>query len=176
MEPTMTDEELIHELNELIQLDYDASRTYEHALQHVADEQARADLQAFMRDHLQHITDLRSVIVELGGAPIEPSRDLKGALLEGMTKLRSATGTMGALTAMRMNEKLTNRTYDRASELDLPPRIRQVIAANLGDERRHLAAIKGHIARLRSEGDADDDDNEEPVDRSSREVEPTIHV
>ena len=120
----MTDDDLIHELNELIQLDYDASRTYEHALQHVGDEQARADLQAFMRDHLQHMAELRTVILELGGAPLEPSRDLKGVLLEGMTKLRSVTGTMGALKAMRMNEKLTNRTYDRASELDLPPRAR----------------------------------------------------
>jgi hypothetical protein len=122
------------------------------------------------------MAELRTVILELGGAPLEPSRDLKGVLLEGMTKLRSVTGTMGALKAMRMNEKLTNRTYDRASELDLPPRARQVVAANLADERRHLAAIKGHIARLRSEGDSDDDDTEEPVDRSSREVEPTIHV
>jgi hypothetical protein len=154
----MDDDDLIHELNELIQLDYDASRTYEVALEHVDDEAARADLRWFMQDHLQHITDLRSAIGELGGTAIQPSRDLKGVLLEGMTKLRSVTGTLGALKAMRMNEQLTNRSYDKA--MALPPEVRVVVERNLADERRHLAAIGAHLARLRVAGGrgADDDD------------------
>lgn len=162
----MDDEDLIKELNGLIQLDFDASLTYEEALQQVEDQQARSDLQAFMQDHLQHITDLRSVIREVGGTPSEPSRDLKGVLLEGLTKLRSALGTLSALKAMRLNEKLTNRSYEKAAELDLPPRARQVVAANLQDERRHLAGIRAHIERLRAEADEADEDDDQDLDRS----------
>ena len=159
----MDTNDIVEELNELAQLDYDASKTYEQALQHIdaSDVAVRADLEAFRRDHLRHIDELRAVIEEHGGAPIDLSRDLKGVLLEGMTKLRSVTGTLGALKAMRMNEKLTNRSYERACELDLPLGARAFVLANLADERRHLAAIEAHIARLRGSADADAEDVEE---------------
>ena len=64
-----------------------------------------------------------------------------------MLRLRSR-GTLGALRAMRMNEKLTNRTYDRASEVYMPPIGQAIVVENLTDERRHLAAIEAHIDRL----------------------------
>lgn len=177
MDSTLDDDDLIKELNQLIQLDYEASLTYEQALQQVEDVQARSALQAFMQDHLQHITDLRSVIKELGGTPIEPSRDLKGVLLEGMTKLRDALGTLSALKAMRLNEKLTNRRHEKTSELDLPPRARHVVAANLHDERRHLAAIRAHIARLRAGAEeADEDEDDESVDQGVADVQPSVQV
>ena len=157
----MDTNDLVEELNELIQLDHDASKSYEQALKRIEenDVAVRADLDSFLRDHLRHIGELREVIEAYGGAPMEPGRDLKGVLLEGMTKLRSVTGTLGALKAMRMNEKLTNRSYERASGLDLPLQAREVVLANLADERRHLAVIEAHIVRLGAdlddEGDAE---------------------
>lgn len=154
----MEDDALIHELNELIQLDCDASRTSEVALEYVDDEVARADLRCFMQDHLQHITDLRPAIAELGGTAIQPCRDLSGVLLEGMTKLRSVTGTLGALSAMRMNEQLTNRSYEKAMTEELPPEVRVVVERNLADERRHLAVIRAHLDRLRLAAGRDADD------------------
>ena len=65
-----------------------------------------------------------------------------------MTKLRSRTGTLGALRAMRMNEKLTNRVYDREVGIYMPPIAQAIVMENLSDERRHLAAIEAHIERL----------------------------
>jgi rubrerythrin len=157
----MDTNDIVEELNELAQLDHDASRTYEEALSHVEEEAAvaviRTDLESFRLDHLRHIAELRRAVESLGGASIEPSRDLKGVLLEGMTKLRSVTGTAGALKAMRMNEKLTNRSYERASELDLPPVARDVVLAGLADERRHLAAIEAHLERLGAEEEVEDE-------------------
>jgi rubrerythrin len=160
-------EDIIKELNDLVQLDYDAARTYEQALKHIddEDEDVRVDLAAFREDHLRHIEDLRDTIWELGGLPIEVERDFKGALLEGMTKLRSATGTLGALKAMRMNEKLTNRAYERALDLSESRGLRALIEANLQDERVHLASIEAHIARFTSAQaiiDEDVGEEEEP--------------
>jgi rubrerythrin len=135
------------QLNKLIQLDVDAACTYREAILHVDDPVVREDLHAFLRDHERHVMDLTAVVRALGGTPIEPERDFKGRLLEGMTRLRSRS-TLGALRAMRMNEKLTNRTYDKAADMYMPPIAQVSIMENLEDERRHLAAIEAHIARL----------------------------
>jgi rubrerythrin len=139
---------VVDHLNKLIQLDYDASLTYKDALVHVDDAFVRADLEMFLRDHERHIMELTSIVRDLGGQPIEVHRDLKGAVLESLTKLRSRSGTLGALRAMRMNEKLTNRVYDREAGIYMPPIAQAIVMENLEDERRHLAAIQGHIDRL----------------------------
>jgi rubrerythrin len=134
-------------LNKLIQIDVDAACSYREAIAHVDDASARYDLESFLHDHERHIMELTSVVRDLGGNPIEAHRDFKGALLEGMTKLRSR-GSLGALRAMRMNERLTNRTYDRALDRYMPPIGQAIVVENLKDERRHLHAIEEHIARL----------------------------
>jgi len=140
--------DVIQHLNELIQLDFDAAKTYEQALDRVDDPLVSEDLESFREDHERHILELTRVVEDLGGEVEEVGRDLKGVLLESMTKLRSVTGSLGALKAMRLNEKLTNRTYEKAAGAELPPIALEVIARNLEDERRHLAAIEEHIERI----------------------------
>ena len=163
----MKDEDIIEHLNDLMQLDHDAVETYERALEHVEDDlDVQDDLLVFKLDHERHITELSGAIIALGGKPKEPKRDVKGLLLEGLTALRSVTGTKGALKAMRMNEKITNKTYTRAVELDLPPAAKAIVAANLEDERRHLAAIETHIERL----DAEAHDKEKRAAKEHRNV------
>jgi rubrerythrin len=142
------DVDVIKELNDLKQLDYDAAKTYEEAISHIKEIEIKEDLEIFRRDHLRHMDELTIVIRTLGGEAKEVGRDIKGALLEGMTKLRSVTGTEGALKAMRMNEKVTNKSYDEASKLELPENARELVLRNLADERRHLATIEMHLDRL----------------------------
>ncbi|HEY5950760.1 MAG TPA: DUF2383 domain-containing protein [Kofleriaceae bacterium] len=135
------------QLNKLIQLDFDAAGTYREAILHVDDPNVRSDLHAFLGDHERHVMELTRIVRDLGGTPIEAHRDFKGAILEGMTRLRSR-GTLGALRAMRMNEKVTNRGYDKALDLYMPPIGQVIVVENLADERRHLAGIEAHIDRL----------------------------
>lgn len=134
-------------LNKLIQLDYDAAGTYREAIGHIDEASARIDLESFLNDHERHVMELSRVIRDLGGLPIEVHRDFKGVVLEGMTRLRSR-GTLGALRAMRMNERLTNRTYDKALDVFMPPIGQAIVLENFKDERRHLAAIEAHITRI----------------------------
>src|SRR5262245_1545536 len=155
-------------LNKLIQLDFDAAGTYREALLHVADPAAAADLQSFLADHERHVMEVASIVRDLGGVPLDVHRDFKGAILETMTRLRSR-GTLGALRAMRLNERITNRVYDKASEIYMPPIGQVIVIENLADERRHLAAIDAHIERLSGKHDYD-------VDRIDREASERPHV
>jgi hypothetical protein len=95
--------------------------------------------------------ELTSIVRDLGGTPVEAHRDFKGRVLEGMTRLRSR-GTLGALRAMKTNEKLTNRVYNKAADAYMPPIGQAIVMENLEDERRHLAAIEAHIERLSGHG------------------------
>jgi rubrerythrin len=134
-------------LNKLIQLDFDAAGTYREALLHVDDPGVRSDLHAFLGDHERHVMELSTIVRDLGGTPISVHRDFKGAILETMTRLRSR-GTVGALRAMRTNEKLTNRSYDKALDFYMPPLGQAIVLENLKDERRHLATIEAHLDRM----------------------------
>lgn len=135
-------EKVISVLNDLIQLDIDAVHAYGQAIDAVEDSVVRGRLLEFQNDHERHIRELGQTVREQGGTPIEHKRDFKGFLIEGMTAIRSATGTKGALKAMKTNEVLTNRKYDKALEEDLPPRVRDLVLRNRDDERRHLQYIE----------------------------------
>lgn len=143
----------ITRLLELIQLDADAIQLYVKALEHVDDFDARIDLELFQADHERHVGELTRIVFDLGGTVPPASLDLKGEILRIVTELRSASGTKGALKAMRMNERLTNRRYEAAIEHPLPEAAVFAITRNLADERRHLAAIEAHLVRLGHAGE-----------------------
>src|SRR5690606_16217034 len=129
-------------LNSLIQLDIDAVNAYEQAIQRIDATQIAGQLDAFKGDHQRHIEELSRAVRDLGGEPPDGSPDLKGYLLEGFTALRSATGTEGALKAMRTNEKLTNKRYEAALSENLPANVASIVRRNREDERRHLQYIE----------------------------------
>jgi rubrerythrin len=125
----------------LAQLDVDAVRAYTQAIEKIDVDEIRGRLEHFRRDHERHIQDLTPHIEALGEQPPAHTPDVKGVLIEGMTALRSITGTEGALKAMRMNEQLTNSRYEAALQSEMPSEVRAVVEKNREDERRHLQYI-----------------------------------
>lgn len=142
---------IIDLLNDLIQLDVDAVEAYSHAIKHVEYHDIRKRLLDFQDDHQNHIRDLTAMVQALDGKPVKPSPDLKGYLIEGFTLLRSLTGTKGALEAMFTNEKLTNKRYGEAAEMDLPEEVMKLIKTNLTQEIRHLGYLEDVLTIPRHE-------------------------
>jgi rubrerythrin len=140
--------DVIERLNALIQHDLVTSRSYELALEYVDEDAVREAFETFRGDHERHIVELTRVVKDLGGEVKEVTHDVKSVLLDSMTTLRSITGNLGALHAMRTNEKLSASAYAKTSRLDLPPRVLEVVTRELEDEQNHKAAIEHHIARL----------------------------
>lgn len=139
---------IIVRLNDLIQLDRDAVQAYELALQRIDVPLVSERVAAFRDDHRRHVAELETLVRGMGGTPPAPAPDMRGVVTGGLTALRSATGTKGALAAMQANEVPTNRAYEEAVDLDLPPDLRALIERNRDDERRHLAYI-GHALASR---------------------------
>lgn len=128
-------------LNDLIHLDIDAIRAYEHAIKACDHEAVASQLRSFQDDHRRHVLDLGNEVAKLGGkAPDKP--DVKGFFIAGFTAVTSI-GTHSALVAMQGNEKLTTSRYAAAIELqEITPEIRTIITRNYQDEQRHLAWIQ----------------------------------
>lgn len=144
----MNKKEIGEKLTQLIQLDFDAAKAYEQALENIDDENIHARISSFRDDHMRHIDDLSEAMREMGETPPHRSRDIKGFLITGFTTIRSMTGTQGALKAMRMNERLTNSMYENALDWDLPPEVMRIVRKNREDERRHIEYIEQTLERL----------------------------
>ncbi len=141
----------------LAQLDVDAILAYEQAIKNIdPDEGPIVDaLVRFQRDHERHVVDLRDVALALGGEFPELKRDVKGAVIEGMTAALSKVGTRSALVAMTQNEMLTNSAYKSACETTMPEIARQLVEAHYEDEKRHIAAISHALREKFGRSDAE---------------------
>ena len=93
------------------------------------------------------VSDLSAIVRRLGGVPAE-SRDVAGFLIEGFTAVRSVTGTGGVLSAMRVNEMVTNAGYEKAARNQASSSdVRWLIEWNYQDEKRHLSWIERSLNR-----------------------------
>jgi uncharacterized protein (TIGR02284 family) len=140
----MDTREVCDKLNDLIKLDVDAVHAYDQAIEACVIDEVRDRLTEFRGDHDRHIRDLSAQVRALGAEP-EVRRDWKGFFIEGFTAIASQ-GDHSALLAMRGNEELTNRTYERALDMqDLTPEVRSLLERNFSDEQRHLSWIKNQL-------------------------------
>lgn len=138
---------MIDSLNDLIALDYDAVNAYESAIARINDASVQTRLREFKGDHEQHIRDLSGYVASYGK---EPRRrpDTKGFFIQAFTAITSMMGDKAALTAMKSNEELTNRTYDKALEHEWPGPVRRILEKNRDDERRHLSFIEEQLTLM----------------------------
>jgi rubrerythrin len=140
---------LAEDLNSLIALDLDAIDAHEAALVRLVDEEDKRQLRRFLDDHRRHVTELTALVLEIGDKPVT-APDARRVLATGKVVLLSLGGELGILEAMKSNEQMTNRTYDRVrGSADLPLQARSVVERNDSDEMRHLAWIERRVATLR---------------------------
>ncbi|MGE5476664.1 MAG: DUF2383 domain-containing protein [Bacteroidales bacterium] len=129
-------------LEHLSRIDLDAVRAYTQAIDNVADDAIRDMLTAFRADHERHIENL-SAELDKRGRQAPQTAHFSGFALAGFTGVAAGVAPAGALMAMQSNEVVTNQAYEMALAIDgLPDDLRQLLEANLADERRHLRTIR----------------------------------
>lgn len=141
----MERKDIINELKKLCQLDIDAVHAYNECLHHIDLPDVKSRITDFKGDHERHIKDLSNFIRSYNDEPPKFSPDLKGYMLDVFSKIRSLSGTEGALKSLKGGENLTNKRYSDAVALDFPSNIKTVIEKNYDDERRHLSYVEDAI-------------------------------
>lgn len=135
---------VIKDLNNLIELDYDAIAAYEAAIERLDNSDYKAKLTEFLGDHKRHIEELGGAVKAEGGTP-EESGDAKKILTKGQVVIANLGGDDAILKAMKMNEDQTNSKYEKAVEKGYPEPVQALLRKGLADERRHRAWIESTL-------------------------------
>jgi uncharacterized protein (TIGR02284 family) len=136
---------LLKRLDDLLAVDIDAVNAYQEAIDRISVSSVQDQLRQFKEDHQRHIRELSECVTRFGEKPREKG-DFKGFFLKGFTAVSSMMGDEAALKAMRQNEQITNRSYEKALEEEgLPDDVRAIFERGLADEKRHLAVIEEMI-------------------------------
>ena len=132
-------------LYRVIELDFDAVKAYQTAIDRLGDEGYRKTLEQFKEDHQRHINDFSNYLREQGKKfPIEA--DVKSILTQGKVMIAGLTTDRAILRAMRSNEEDTNQAYERVlSHPDRPEGLKQSLDKALQDERRHRDLLSQEI-------------------------------
>jgi rubrerythrin len=130
---------LVAELNDLIQLDYDAVRAYDVAIEHLESEARRATLMRFREDHLRHIRDLGALVTRYGGTPADGPQGTSGLFGLMMQHEGRIGGDRTMLLAFKANEaRMRDKYLERARQAHSPD-VATVLQRNARDELRHYA-------------------------------------
>lgn len=143
----MGSEKTIKNLNELIELDYDAIAAYQEAIDRIDTDAYKAKLSEFLDDHQRHIEELTSLVRNEGGEPAKEG-DGKKILTQGKVMLADMAGDKAILKAMKTNEEETTTKYQKAVDDDHSREVQSVLEKGLADERRHKAWLEETLDKL----------------------------
>lgn len=147
MDTTMSAEDVIDDLNEILELEHDAIAAYKAAVERLDTQAYKDKLSEFLADHQAHVEDLTNLVRGEGGTA-EKDGDAKKVLTKGKVVLADLAGDEAILKAMKANEVQTNSKYEKAVEKGYANPIQSVVQKGLADERRHKAWVETTLDAL----------------------------
>jgi len=139
--------EVTQQLAKLLELNLDAARAYEQALDEVELPSVNEHLVNFQADHDRHVLELAEEIRNLGETPPESGSDLFGFRTEGFASIPQQSGTESALQILEADEKLTAMLYRAARDWDLPPAAAEAVRRHYEEEQVHLEFIRKELRK-----------------------------
>lgn len=147
MSNVLDSDTIVKNLDNLIELDYDAIAAYKEAVDRLESPAFKTRLKEFLGDHERHVEVLSELVRAEGGTPPK-SGDFKKILTKGQVVLADLGDDKAILKAMKVNEEQTNSKYEKAVEEGFPNHIQSLLEQGLADERRHREWITEAIDTL----------------------------
>ena len=130
---------LLAELNDLLQLEYDALPVYGLAIAALRRPEYRDVLAEFRDDHRRHVQELSRLIRDLGGIRLPLPHMPTGLFKLAVQAAALPGGDRAILLAFKSNEWQSRAKYARHAGRDHPADIAAVLERNATDEARHYA-------------------------------------
>lgn len=130
-------------VSSIIQKDRDMAEAYLRATDVCKRPDILARLEEFKEHHEAHALRLTQYLLDAGRLVLWDEVDIfRDELDHRMGNDREA------LTALRQDEELSNRTYENVLARDLPADLRPLVEEGREDERQHLAWIESTLAAM----------------------------
>jgi|SRR5690554_3215056 len=139
--------EFIAKLQDLAALEFNTIETYEAAVERIENLDYRARLTEFLGQHERYLMALCEAIVQEGGTPPEGG-DYKEFLTKGPVLIAGVGGDKPLLKALLLNELLTNKLYEKATQDVFPGYIQLTLKQILASVRHHRVWIESAIDEL----------------------------
>jgi hypothetical protein len=134
---TRAEAALVAELNDLLQLDYDAVAAYTLALSALDNPEYQEAVRRFKGDHERHIDDLTALIHSYGGIPM-PMPHLSGVFKLAVQAVGAAGNDAAVIQTFKSNEVQSRDKYRRAASRQHPADVQGVLIRAARDEQRHF--------------------------------------
>jgi hypothetical protein len=138
---------LVGELNDLLQLDYDAVAAYTLALKELDAPAYQDAVRRFKSDHERHIDELTDLVRQYGGVPL-PMPHLSGVFKLAVQGSVAVANDAAVITAFKANEVQSRDKYRRAVSRQHPADVQGVLIRAARDEQRHFDWVMRTLAEL----------------------------
>ena len=140
-----TQNKFLDALKAIIELDYDAIKAYQAAIDRLESPVYKQKLEEFKGDHQRHVETFSTYLTQYNVTP--PSGpDIKGMLTAGKVKIASLSSDRAILKAMLDNEGDTVEAYENInSHPDKPTELSETLYRSLSDEHRHQQWINQEV-------------------------------
>lgn len=137
----MNSETLMSNLNQLLQIDSDGVKVYEHALQYVDIPAIYSTLNDFREDYSRHIAELNEIFSKLNAISPQFTK-VNGYFTEGFRDIADNLEPAEVFKTIQFDEKLIKRLYTEARNWELPAEVKTIVANNIADGERHLEYLE----------------------------------
>jgi bacterioferritin (cytochrome b1) len=134
---TEADAMLVAELNQLLELDYDAAAAYTLALSALDEPGLQDAARRFKLDHERHIDDLSALILSYGGTPVVDSH-IAGEFKTAVQDAGVGVDDVAVVAAFKAHEVRSRDRYRKAASRQHPADVQGVLIRAARDEQRHF--------------------------------------
>lgn len=143
----MNEQNAIWKLSGMVQLNLDAVRILEQALDEMDLPSVREQLVRIRDEHSRHVLDLSAEINILGGSPPEYLRENLGTTTEGLLAIPERVENEELLKILEANEQVSAMRYRAARSWELSPAAAEMIRRQHGEEEVHLQIIRDELSK-----------------------------
>ena len=137
----MNGEDLITRVEILVRLDADAVVLYDRVLERMAESELRERILQIRNDHHRHVEILTSVVLSSRGVPPK-MQDISDLFRRELQELEGSGSMEQMLAALLRLESIINKEYEDAVNLELDPKIDEIMDDNFLDEQQHIRFIR----------------------------------
>lgn len=145
-------QEIAQKLSSFHAMNQGAVKAYEEAESKIQDQNIKAQLDRFKRDHEHHVQEIAQWFQTSGQQQMQPSAEFKNFDQVVLQTFKAAQSQEQIMQCMHVAEAFVNAEYGECLQTILPQEVKQMLQQQLQIEHRHLQAVEEYSPLMTTMG------------------------